>query len=107
MRQRGPNYVTSLLRLCSLFVAVNEANVFGRPTFALLRALFDNYEPYVTEKEDHTEGEHDEELAFLDAVIATQVMRRTREFLVEKGRSCAELKQQDYDICLNRGFQRR
>lgn len=52
---------------------------------AKLLALHDNYEPVVSEEEDVTREEIQEEWDFLDAVIDTKVMDIAREFMVSKG----------------------
>ncbi len=51
--------------------------LFEVPTVKTMIALHDNYEPVVTEEEDVTREEIQEEWAFLDAVIDTKVCKRT------------------------------
>ena len=62
-----------------------EEELFEVPTVAKLLALHDNYEPCVSEEEDVTREEIQEEWDFLDAVIDTKVMEIAREFMVGKG----------------------
>lgn len=54
------------------------------PTISLLRQLQDNYIPSVSFAEDEDAAEVAEQEAFLDAVMATQVMQRAETFLTEK-----------------------
>ncbi|XP_037778838.1 poly(U)-specific endoribonuclease-like isoform X1 [Penaeus monodon] len=66
-----------------LFASVPESALTG-PTVSLLRQLQDNYVPSVTVAEDEDAAEVAEQEAFLDAVMATQVMQRAEAFLLEK-----------------------
>ena len=54
-------------------------------TFAAFTALFDNYKPSPSEVEEQTEEELAEEARFLEEVTATEVMRTTYQFLVDRG----------------------
>ncbi|CAG0893721.1 unnamed protein product, partial [Darwinula stevensoni] len=51
-----------------------------------LVTLFDHYEPFTTDPEDVTLEEEEEVDAFLDAVVATDVMQSAHRFLAEKFR---------------------
>lgn len=55
------------------------------PTISKLRQLFDNYEIQTTINEYVSPAERQEEREFLDAVLATQVMKAAMRFLAEKG----------------------
>ena len=67
-----------------LFASVDPA-VESLSTFAAFTALFDNYKPSPGEVEEQTEEELAEEAKFLDEVAATEVMRTTYQFLVDRG----------------------
>jgi len=67
-----------------LFASVDPA-VESLSTFAAFTALFDNYKPSPGEVEEQTEEELAEEARFLDEVAATEVMRTTYQFLVDRG----------------------
>ena len=69
----------------NLFLAVDEAGVLSLPVYQKLLALYDNYDRNVRVAEDHTEQEHQEELNFLQALLDTDIMMATFEFLTEKG----------------------
>jgi len=58
------------------------ADLKSKPTYAKLLALFDNYVAAVNETEVVTNQELAEEVAFLDAVLATRVLQATHEFLI-------------------------
>lgn len=58
------------------FTTWDEA-IWDLPTVAALKALYDNYIPDVRQVEDHTEAEQAEESAFLDAVMASDIMVET------------------------------
>ncbi|XP_042873740.1 poly(U)-specific endoribonuclease-like [Penaeus japonicus] len=66
-----------------LFASVPESALQG-PTISLLRQLQDNYVPSVSTSEDEDAAETAEQEAFLDAIMATQVMQRAETFLTEK-----------------------
>jgi len=53
-------------------------------TTTKLKQLFDNYEPDTGRAEVVTAYERDEDNAFLDAVMSTQVMAKTKKFLTDK-----------------------
>ncbi|KAF4522502.1 hypothetical protein B566_EDAN002587 [Ephemera danica] len=53
-------------------------------TVSKLRALYDNYDRDTSHAEQVTPEETAENAAFLDAVMATQVMAKTRNFLTQK-----------------------
>ena len=67
-----------------LFASVDPA-VESLPTFAAFTALFDNYSPSPSQVEEQTEEELAEETRFLEEVAATEVMRTTYQFLVDRG----------------------
>ncbi|CAG0901122.1 unnamed protein product [Darwinula stevensoni] len=67
-----------------LFVGELPEEIWSIETVAKMMALFDNYEPNITESENVTFEEEEEVDAFLDAVIATDVMRSAYQFLVDK-----------------------
>jgi len=60
------------------------STVYQKPTFAKLIALQDNYIPESNVAENVTPQEKTEESAFLDAVLATTVMKKAEEFLLDK-----------------------
>lgn len=64
---------------------VDESIVYGIPTIAKLRALFDNYELDATDKEVITTHEKNEENDFINAVLDTKVMKTAMQFLHKKG----------------------
>jgi hypothetical protein len=61
------------------------ARVLQGTTIAKMKHLYDNYEPDAALPEVVTAYERDEDKAFLDAVMTTQVMAKTKKFLAEKG----------------------
>lgn len=67
-----------------LFQNVDE-EMFEVETIKKLIALHDNYEPVVSEEEDVTREERQEEFDFLDSCVDTRVMEIAHEFLVLKG----------------------
>jgi len=67
-----------------LFSDVDES-IFEVKTIKALIALHDNYEPLVSEEEDVTREEIQEEYDFLDACMETQVFQIAKDFMVEKG----------------------
>lgn len=67
-----------------LFAWVNEESLC-RPTYKTFIALLDNYESETGLEEVVTEKEHDENWAFLDAIMETSVMKIAHNYLVEKG----------------------
>ncbi|KAB0795667.1 hypothetical protein PPYR_09728 [Photinus pyralis] len=60
-------------------------NVNRIPTISKIRRLYDNYIPLVENNEEVTGEEMREEDELLDAIISTNVMDYTRNFLVSKG----------------------
>ena len=54
-------------------------------TFSAMAALFDNYLASPGEVEQHTEQEVQEERLFLQEAMATDVMKTTLQFLVDRG----------------------
>ena len=73
------------LLLHSLFTTFDEATIYNKNTIFLFRELWDNYLPDVTDVEDHTLQEQAEESAFLDAVMASEVMINAYNFLSDNG----------------------
>ncbi|XP_025833418.1 poly(U)-specific endoribonuclease homolog [Agrilus planipennis] len=59
---------------------------FKIATIELLRPLYDNYILETAQNEHVTPMEREEENKLLDAVVNTQVMRFTRNFLIDKGK---------------------
>ncbi len=66
-----------------MFTRVDQS-ILELPTFKALSALLDNYNHDVSQSEDRTEQEKQEEEAFLDAVLATKQMTLLYEFLRAK-----------------------
>lgn len=66
-------------------LTVDEAQAYGIPTIAKMRALFNNYELDTLVNEYVTPNEKKEENDFLDAVLSTTVMRHAMHFLQQKG----------------------
>jgi len=62
-----------------------QPELFEVPTIATLLALHDNYEPVVSEEEEVTREEIQEERDFIDACVDTKVMEMAQEWLVSKG----------------------
>ncbi|XP_037933502.1 poly(U)-specific endoribonuclease homolog [Teleopsis dalmanni] len=62
-----------------------DAKAFDIPTIAKMRLLFNNYEMDTMVNEHVSPNEHKEENDFLDAVMATSVMRQAMQFLQTKG----------------------
>lgn len=62
-----------------------DAKALEPPTIAKMRLLFNNYEQDTTVNEHVTANERKEENDFLDAVMATSVMRQAMLFLQQKG----------------------
>ncbi|KAK6989699.1 poly(U)-specific endoribonuclease-A [Biomphalaria glabrata] len=77
----------------SLFKWVNEDKVFSRPTYKAFRALLDNYEMELGQEEVVTREELKENQDFLNAILATKVMKEAHKYLVSK-RVAPEDKQQ-------------
>ncbi|XP_055837450.1 endoribonuclease CG2145-like [Episyrphus balteatus] len=71
--------------------------VFNVPTIAKLRPLFDNYHMDTSVNEKFSAAQLQEQDDFLDAVMATNVMRQTMSFLQSKGIVSSNLRsQKDY-----------
>lgn len=66
-------------------IAIVSPQVLRGATIAPFWALLDNYSPSVTVREQQTSQERQEEEAFLSAVMATEVMTKTEQFLRQKG----------------------
>ncbi|XP_075222608.1 endoribonuclease Arlr-like isoform X3 [Lycorma delicatula] len=62
-----------------------DETVLKYTTIALLRAMFDNFDPDVKHAEAVTASEVEEEDKFLDAVLNTDVMTYTLKFLKDRG----------------------
>lgn len=69
----------------SLFTYLQEENVFLKPTYSTFLALLDNYTPSTSVTESQDAAEWIEIDAFLDAILATDVMNHLYNFLVEHG----------------------
>ena len=65
--------------------ASDPSAIFTRPTYATLLALYDNYVIDVNVAEQETAQQLAEQDEFLDAVLATDVMNLTHQFLVSRG----------------------
>ena len=68
-----------------LFTDVDYDALFQVPTVKTLLALHDNYEPCVSEEEEVTREEIQEERDFIDSVVETKPMEIAREFMIKKG----------------------
>lgn len=66
-------------------LSVDEREVFAMPTIEKMRALFNNYEVDTMVNEYVTPMEKKEENDFVDALLATSVMRSAMLFLQKKG----------------------
>ncbi|XP_058448210.1 endoribonuclease CG2145-like [Malaya genurostris] len=67
------------------FLSVDERQVYAIPTIEKMRALFNNYELDTMVNEYVTPMEKKEENDFVDALLATNVMRSAMLFLQKKG----------------------
>ncbi|XP_058055531.1 endoribonuclease CG2145 [Anopheles bellator] len=67
------------------FLAVDEAKIYAMPTIEKMHALFNNYELDTMTNEHVTPLEKKEENDFVDALLATNVMRQAMLFLQKKG----------------------
>lgn len=65
------------------FTTFDESIWTDFPTVAALKNLYDNYKPAVTIEEDNTSAEQAETNAFLDAVMASDIMQETYRTLSE------------------------
>ncbi|XP_071106086.1 uridylate-specific endoribonuclease-like [Haliotis cracherodii] len=72
------------------FSYVNEAIFTSRPTFALLLPLLDNYNPNIGQSESLTSAQWAEINSFLDAVLATSVMQKAYNYLLNEGKTTGE-----------------
>ncbi|XP_005099015.1 poly(U)-specific endoribonuclease-A [Aplysia californica] len=68
----------------NLFDWLDEEQVFSRPTYKAFRALLDNYEMDLSEEEEVTWEERQENYDFLTAIMDTAVMKEAHQFLVSK-----------------------
>lgn len=66
-------------------LSIDERQVFAVPTIEKMRALFNNYEVDTMVNEHVTPMEKKEENDFVDALLATNVMRTAMLFLQKKG----------------------
>ena len=83
----APGLTCTCAQDCSprpLFTAV-DPSVGSLGTFSAMAALFDNYLASPGEVEQHTEQEVQEERLFLQEAMATDVMKTTLQFLVDRG----------------------
>ncbi|XP_052902851.1 endoribonuclease CG2145 [Anopheles moucheti] len=67
------------------FLTVDEAKIYAIPTIEKMHALFNNYELDTMTNEYVTPLEKKEENDFVDALLATNVMRQAMLFLQKKG----------------------
>ncbi|XP_071407749.1 uridylate-specific endoribonuclease isoform X2 [Pithys albifrons albifrons] len=84
-----------------LFHHVNEELLKSIKTFATFISLLDNYETSTGIAEVVTPEEIAENNSFLDAILATEVMRLAHEYLIKKNLAkpkLADFKHQLYDI---------
>ncbi|XP_077424782.1 uridylate-specific endoribonuclease C isoform X2 [Vanacampus margaritifer] len=75
-----------------LFSNVNELKMRNTTTFLRLLRLLDNYERATGVAERVTAEELTETNLFLDAILQTEVMKRTHRYLVSKGQSSTILR---------------
>lgn len=66
-------------------LVVNEIALNALPTVSKMRLLHNNYEKDTLVNEYVTAIERSEENDFIDALVGTQVMRQTMQFLQQKG----------------------
>lgn len=74
----------------SLFTSA-PSSAFNGPTIKALLALYDNYDINCANPEVVTPAETAEDNAFLDAILATSVMKQAQSFLVSKGLASADV----------------
>lgn len=67
------------------FLTVDETKIYAIPTIEKMHALFNNYELDTMTNEHVTPLEKKEENDFVDALLATNVMRQAMLFLQKKG----------------------
>ncbi|KAG7272217.1 hypothetical protein CRUP_035744 [Coryphaenoides rupestris] len=97
---RGSNYAQDRAR-ASLFSYVNEEKLQSIDTYAHFINLLDNYETSTGVAETVTSEERMENHLFLDAILATDVMKHAHAYLVREGRSPSDpmsFKRQLYDM---------
>ncbi|XP_059479766.1 endoribonuclease CG2145-like [Neocloeon triangulifer] len=82
---QGRTYGSNTADLAPQPLLAVQARALQGATTSKLKLLYDNYEPDAGNAEVVTAYERDEDRAFLDAVMATQVMAKTKKFLVDKG----------------------
>ncbi|KAM4044854.1 uridylate-specific endoribonuclease D-like [Anomaloglossus baeobatrachus] len=68
-----------------LFTYVNEDKLFTRPTFARLISLLDNYVKNTGTVETFSNEEIQEQVAFIDEVFQTTIMKKLSSFFISKG----------------------
>lgn len=73
-----------------LFTSV-PSTVFDGPTIKALLSLYDNYVIDCNVTEETNEKEKIEEDAFLEAILATNVMQQAHNFLITKGYHCLKV----------------
>ncbi|CAG2219448.1 ENDOU [Mytilus edulis] len=71
----------------NLFEWVDEEKVFERKTYKTFKDLLDNYELECGEDEVVTPEEKKENVAFVDAIMETDVMQEAHKYLISKGKS--------------------
>lgn len=62
-----------------------KPEAYNIPTISKIILLYNNYILETTESEYSTPQEKAEENDLIDAIISTQVMQQTRNFLIDKG----------------------
>lgn len=77
----------------ALFAWVDEEKIFERPTYKTFKDLLNNYELECGEQEVVTPEEKKENVAFVDAIMETEVMQEAHKYLVSKGKSPKEVGQ--------------
>ncbi|XP_066540297.1 uridylate-specific endoribonuclease C [Hoplias malabaricus] len=76
-----------------LFSYVDEDKLKSITTYSRFMKLLDNYERSTGVAERVTSEEVAENNAFLDSILETTVMKRAHQYLVQKGKSQAQLRQ--------------
>ncbi|XP_065334786.1 endoribonuclease CG2145-like isoform X2 [Cloeon dipterum] len=82
---QGRTHGSNTADVASQPLLVLQARALQLSTTSKLKHLYDNYVPDVGQAEVVTAYERDEDRALLDAIMATQVMAKTKKFLVDKG----------------------
>ena len=67
-------------------IVSDHTNDFAKPTYAAAQALLNNYQKNVTIEDAFTAEQLAEEVAFVDAIMETDVMKLLHQFLVSKGK---------------------